>query len=205
MQRAGTSSWRIAVDNGKALNAACYVRDVGGVPLDDDLSVPPRLMHLSVGAPSPEAVEAAPAWHRWWSSLASAPQADLRSGSSPGTGEGDASAALTLLLDRLQGEAAAWSSDLARRHPAPSLPPYAPVEDLQRRQELHRHVAEEVIRDYAVTPDRVTARVELIWSGELWAYQPSRGALFCSLATWVDESAYRSALRSTFERGLARS
>ena len=66
-------------------------------------------------------------------------------------------------------------------------------------------MAEEVIRDYAVTPDRVTARVELIWSGELWAYQPSRGALFCSLATWVDESAYRSALRSTFERGLARS
>jgi hypothetical protein len=203
VQRAGTSSWRIAVDNGKALNAACYVRDVGGVPLDHDLSVPPRLLHLSVGAPSPVAVEAAPAWRRWWASLAG-PRADLRSGSSPGTGERDASAALAVLLDRLQGEAAAWSSDLARRHPAPGLPPYAPVEDRQRRQELHRQVAEEVIRDYAVTPDRVSARVELIWSGEPWAHQPSRGALFCSIATWVDESAYRSALKSTFERGLVR-
>jgi len=201
---AGTSSWRIAVDYGNALNAACYVRDVGGVPLGDDLSVPPRLMHLSVGAPSPVALEAAPAWHRWWTSLASAPRADLRSGSSPGPEERDSSTALTLLLDQLQGEADAWSSDLARRHPAPSLPPYAPVEDLQRRQELHRQVAEEVIGDYAVTPDRVTARVELIWSGGPWTHQPSRGALLCSIATWMNEGAYRSALKATFERGLAR-
>jgi hypothetical protein len=204
VQRVGTSSWRIAVDNGKALNAACYVRDVGGVPLGDDGSVPPRLMHVSVGAPSPVALEAAAAWHRWWTSLASSPRVDLRSDSSPGTNQTDSGAALTVLLDQLQGEATAWSNDLARRHPAPGLPPYAPVEDLRRRQQLHRQVAEEVIRDYAVSPDRVTARVELIWSGEPWAHQPARGALFCSVATWVDEAAYRSALKSTFERGLAR-
>jgi hypothetical protein len=217
MQRAGPGSWRITVDNGKALNAACYVRDVAGVPLDDDPSVPPRLMQLRVGAPSPVAIGAAPAWRRWWLALMSTPRIDLRRGSSPATREtertqdaeesegGDASAALTALLDQLQVDAATWSNDLAGFHPVPSLPPYAPVEDLQRRQELHRQVAEEVIRDYAVTADRVAAHVELIWSDEPWAHQPARGALVCSVATWTDERAYRSALTSTFERGLARS
>jgi hypothetical protein len=204
VQRAGSPSWRITVDNGKALNAACYVRDAAGLPIDDDPSVPPRLLHVTVGEASPLAVDAAPAWRQWWQGLTSEPHIDPRAESHPSAGVRPSSPDFARLFDELLGAATTWSSDLARRHPAPNLAPFAPQADRQRRYELHRAVAEEVINDYAVTPDRVEARIELLWCGDPWAHQPSPGVLFCSLGTWSDDEEYRRVLRSTFESGLAR-
>jgi hypothetical protein len=204
MHRAGAASWRITVDVGKGLNAACYVRDAGGLPIGNDPSIPPRLMDVKLGDASPVAADAAPGWQRWWTELVSGARGVQRTGWSPSDEVLGASPAFAQIVGALFDESAKWSDGLARRHPAPHLAPFAPTEHQRRRYELDRAVAEEVIRDYAVTPERVQARIQLIWCAGSWAHQPWPGLLLCSLATWSDEDQFRPALKETFERGLAR-
>lgn len=204
MQRLGTPSWRIKVDNGRGLNAACYLRDVAGIVASDDPWVPPPLAGVEFGAPSSLAADAVLGWGQWWRELVARVglRLDGQSPQPPGDSVRAACPALGRIADDLFPTAARWASDPVRRRPPPSLPLLPPADDRRRRMDWNRTTAEQVIRDYAVSPDRVQAHIELLWSAEPWADQPAPGLLLCSIATWSDGDTYRAALKSTFENGL---
>jgi len=73
-----------------------------------------------------------------------------------------------------------------------------------RGSPLPKIVAESVIREKKVDPERVNAGVLLFSVIGKWSNLPAPGLLLCSDETYADEEQYAIALKKAFEAGLAR-
>jgi hypothetical protein len=75
---------------------------------------------------------------------------------------------------------------------------------LRRGSPLQKIVAESVIREKKVAPERVKASVLLLSVEGKWSYFPEPGLLLCSEETYEDEDLYAIELQKAFEAGLTR-
>jgi hypothetical protein len=196
MQQSGVGSWSLRVDDGRTLNAACYIRDVSGMALVNDPSVPPRLFGVEVGSGPAFDTTSTSDWLRWWNDLLG--QTGV---SQPPTDWSSSGIARSWLTDDLWRTALHWAQE---PHPPElrHLPPRRPAKELRRRWELEQAVAREVINLRGVTPSMVKATVVLVRCMDEWSHQPGPGVLVCSIGTWNDDALLTSLLRETFDRGV---
>jgi hypothetical protein len=75
---------------------------------------------------------------------------------------------------------------------------------LRRGSPVPKIVAESVIREKKVAPERVKASVLFLSVKGKWSYFPEPGLLLCSEETYEDEDLYANELKKAFEFGLER-
>ena len=215
MKLAGSKSWRVGVSHGdQALHVGLYIRDhFQIVAIDRD--VPPSLnRQVPIGQIPIELQtdgDLPGQWLWWWRQLVHV-EGHHQLGTDPsnfdalGTSQDppggprffdpyegfqslDSHPQLKDLVSGSWSQSNEWSKNLSQ--PAP-----------KRGGTVARDVAEMVIADYEVSPERVNAGVIVLSVHGHWSAIVSPGVLLCSDSTYADDSRIALELKRTFESQL---
>lgn len=222
MQRSGSPSWRLSVnDSPQAISFALFVREALDLPVPSSPDTPPLRVagksHLEVGLSAAGRREAGEQWPAWWRRLV---DVEFRT-HKPMPPDGDMP---TLMRERMADRQrvfdppafpelsdspalqtavlATFGEEFARRRAA--------GKGEQRRGErgfdwaLIRDVADALLAEYAISPDRLDASVLMIDVPGHWYRIPQPGNAICSFELAADASAARSLIRAAFVSGLER-
>ena len=205
----------MSLDRGQAAHIILYIRDACQLSVSG-LDVPPPLrgdVHLLDLNLSPgEHEETSQAWLEWWHRFILL-EGQIQLGHTFGASEDgerirSLGEARTLAFDPGEGFASLADSPLLRGAAMKSWRDGADWFGLQESQRI-RHgsmipltVAESVIRDKQVSPERVRAAVLIFGALGQWSHLFAPGLLLCSDETYADESLFAAELRRAFESGI---
>ncbi len=215
MRRSGSSSWRLALDRGQSAHIVLYVRDACGLtPVGPD--VPPPLLGevqvLDLNLSPDDQSKMALDWLDWWRRLIHI-EGQISLGHMFGVERNDdlitaLGGARNSVFDPFEDFQSLEESPLLRDAAMKTWKQGVQWCQLHQSRQI-RHsstlplsVADSVILDMRVSPERVRAAV-LIFSviGE-WSYISEPGVLLCADQTYEDESLFAAKLRLAFESGI---
>jgi hypothetical protein len=215
MRSSGTSSWRLALDSGQAAHIVLYVRDACRLnPTGPD--VPPPLLGevqvLELNLSPDDQSEVSQDWLKWWRRLIHI-EGQNQLGHKFGTSRPEdwsrarVDASLSV-FDPFEGFPSLEESPLLRD--AAMRAWRQGVEWCQLYQSrrishgspLPMSVADSIIRDKKVSPERVRAAVLLFSVIGKWSNLPEPGLLLCADETYADESLFATELQLAFESGI---
>jgi hypothetical protein len=215
MRLAGSKSWRVSISNDQAPHVCLYVRDAFDlVPVGPD--VPPKLKDLTRATENEltpaEKGDLSSAWLHWWRRL-------TRVVGAAQLGQGHESmsrneyreariAARQSVMDPFEGFASLTSYPSLQRaaqqtwKDAVAWTNIHTTESSRHGSQIPRTVAERVIEENEVSPERVNASVVVLSVQGQWAHLTAPGMLLCSKETFFDDSLFAIELQRAFESGL---
>ncbi len=215
MRRSGSSSWRLALDRGQSAHIVLYVRDACGLtPVGPD--VPPPLLGevhvLDLNLSPDDQSKMVLDWLDWWRRLIHI-EGQISLGHRFGVERDEdfitaLGGAKNSVFDPFENFRSLEESPLLRDAAIKTWKQGVQWSELHQSHPI-RHsstlplsVADSVILDMSVSPERVRAAV-LIFSvmGE-WSYLSEPGVLLCAERTYADESLFAAKLRLAFESGI---
>lgn len=220
MQRVGSPSWRLSVNESpQTISVALFVREALDLPVPSSPDTPPRRVagkaYREVDLSAAERQEAGEQWLAWWRELvdvefllheAIPPDSDMP----------------TLARDRMEHRQRVFDPPtFAALSESPALRTAVLTtfeEELARRKEagpgargergfdwaLIRDVADTLIAEYAINPDRLDASLLMIDVPGRWYRIPRPGTAVCSVELTTDAHAAKGVLREAFISGLER-
>lgn len=205
----------MSLDRGQAAHIILYIRDacqlsVSGLDVPPPLRGDVHLRHLNLSPDEHE--ETSRAWLEWWHRFILA-EGEVQLGHRFGASGDEVrirsiGESRTFAFDPGEGFASLADSPLLRGAAMKSWRDGADWFGLQESQRI-RHgsmipltVAESVIRDKQVSPERVRAAVLIFGALGQWSHLFAPGLLLCSDETYVDESLFAAELRRAFESGI---
>lgn len=219
MHRAGSPSWRLSVnDSPQTTSFALFVREALDLPVPPSPDTPPRRgsgkAYCEVDLSAAERQLAGEQWLAWWRRLV---EVDFRT-HAPMPTEGDVHALIRArVAEREQvfdpPTFAALSESPALRTAVLAI---FEKEFVRRATDerryvrgqrgfdwaLTRDVTDELIAEFAVSPDRLDASVMIIDVPGHWYRIPRPGTAVCSLELTADAQASKRLLREVFVSGL---
>jgi hypothetical protein len=225
MQRAGGESWRVGIGGAQTVHSLLVVRDMCRLA-PSGADVPPPLLGdlptIDFDLDSEEREEMSAGWLNWWRRSVHvegaiqrgefARTADSNEGrarqrtavfeafDSPDFASLADSPALQDASRRVCDQALRWENE-RRGRPRPHG-----RESHERKTAwlAQKSVAESVIEEDQVNPDRVCAGVIVLAVTGQWSNIPEPGVLLCSEEFFADGELFLPALKMTFETGLRR-
>jgi hypothetical protein len=205
----------MALDCGQAAHIVLFVRDACRLtPSGPD--VPPPLLGvvpvMELNLSPAEHSEVSQAWLGWWRRFISV-QGQIQLGHNFGASRsgdwirelGDKSSSV---FDPFEGFASLEDSPLLRDAAVKAWRQGAEWFEMYKSRRI-RHgsllpltVAESVIRDKQVSPERVRAAVLIFGVAGKWSNLLEPGLLLCADETYADESLFATELKRTFESGI---
>lgn len=219
MRRLGSPSWRLSVHaESSAIGFALFLRDCLDLPIPPSPDAPPRDERIArrvAQLPETARQEAGPQWLVWWRRLV---ETEFRV-HAPIPFDVDPNALARERIgerqkvydpptfDALTASPALRTAALAVFDGPPGPTPFAEADrhrgaGRQFAWELTRDVAEALVLEHGVSPDRIDAAVLLIDVPGLWHHIPRPGAAVCTSGTAADPAAAESLLRAVFTSGL---
>ena len=221
MHRAGSSSWRLSVnDSPQTTSFALFVREALDLPVPPSPDTPPRRgagkAHREVNLSAAERQEAGEQWLAWWCRLV---DVDFRT-HAPMPTEGDIHALIRARMAERQRVFDPPTFSALSDSPALQTVALAAFEDFNRQNgtrerrnprgqrgfdaTLTRDVADALIAELSISPDRLDASVLTIDVPGHWFHIAGPGTAICSLDLASDAQAAESLLRAVFVSGLER-
>lgn len=221
MERVGSPSWRLSVnDSPQSISVALSVREALDLPVPASPDTPPRRVagkvHREVGLSDAERREAGEQWLAWWRRLVDVEFRTHRP--MPMPTEGDIH---TLVRGRMAERQQVFDPPtFAALSESPALRTAVLAifekEFVRRATDerryvrgqrgfdwaLTRDVTDELIAEFAVSPDRLDASVMIIDVPGHWYRIPRPGTAVCSLELTADAQASKRLLREVFVSGL---
>lgn len=217
MRRAGSNSWRLSTSNDQAADFCLYVRDAFGLdPRGPDIPPP-----LTGGVPpieldnmTADRRDLALAWHMWWRRLVRVVGA-----AQLGRGLGSLSRddyrqvhfeARQSVWDPLEGFNSLSEYPVLRSAVRQCWPQGyewskthgSSRSSTKRSSPIPKMVAERVIEERHVSPERVKAAVIVLDVKGKWFHLAAPGILLCSDEFLFDDAQFAQELKTTFESGL---
>lgn len=221
MRRAGSKSWRLSTSKNPAANFCLYIRDAFGLDLIGS-DIPPPLSGdvplIELESLAADQLDLALAWHMWWRRLIRVVgAAQLGRGLDSLSREDYRRAHLEAhqsIFDPLEDfeslreypalRSAAQRSwpqgyEWSKTHASPRFGPSS----TGHRSPTPKMVAERVIEERHVSPERVKAAVIVLEVEGKWCHLATPGTLLCSEELFFDDASFSQELKITFESGLA--
>ena|ERR1017187_1472877 len=215
MRTSGSSSWRLAIDSGEAAHIVLYVRDACRLtPSGPD--VPPPLLGgvqvLELNLSPADQSEVSQDWLKWWRRLIHV-EGQIQLGHKFGASRSEdwiralADARLSV-FDPFQDFPSLEESPLLKDAAMKTWRQGMKWSELYQSRRI-RHgsplpmsVADSIIRDKQVSPERVRAAILLFTVIGKWSNLPEPGLLLCADETYADESLFATELQLAFESGI---
>ena len=215
MRLAGSKSWRLSTSNDQAPHVCLYVRDAFGlVPIGPD--VPPRLNDViqvnELGTELSDKSDSSLAWLLWWRRIThvigTAQLGQGRETMSPDEYFQAHVAARQSVMDPFEGFESLTSYPSLRRAAQQTWKDGVAWTNthatgpLRHGSLIPKTVAEQVVEENHVSPERVNASVLVLSVEGRWSHITAPGMLLCSEETFFDDSLFAIELKRTFESGL---
>jgi len=214
MHRAGSPSWRLSVnDSPQTTSFALFVREALDLPVPPSPDTPPRRSsgkaYREVGLSAAERQQAGEQWLAWWRRLM---KVDFRT-HAPMPTEGDVHALIRARVAEREQVFDPPTFSALSDSPALQTAAVAVFEDFTRHSSrgrrgfdatLTRDVADALIAELNLSPDRLDASVLTIDVPGHWYRIPGPGTAICSLDLAADPQAAEKLLRAVFVSGLER-
>lgn len=215
MRRSGSSSWRLGLNRGQSAHIVLYVRDACGLtPVGPD--VPPPLLGevpvLELNLSPDDQSKMTLDWLDWWRRLIHV-EGQISLGHKFGaerdedllTAHGDARQSVFDPFESFQSlEKSPLLRDAAMKTWRQGVE-WCRLNhsgDIRHSSTLPLSVADSVILDKRVSPERVRAAVLIFCVTGQWSHISEPGLLLCSDQTYANEAMFVSELRSVFESGI---
>lgn len=224
MSLSGTSSWRLEMRDSQLLYVALYIREVAGIQVPVDPSVPPSLRDVARGGtPDPQADPPAlgSQWLGWWRGLVAFEVETFETVRAAQASHVPAQDWMRKLADAHAGvfdppEFATLAGspemrDLAAGHHREALDWYAGRSDPPRhsRPEIPaishaviERAAGGVAAERGVDYDRLDAAVDVLDVSGFWSHLAARRYMLCSAELARDDDAAEDVVRRAFISGL---
>lgn len=214
MHRAGSPSWRLSVnDSPQTTSFALFVREALDLPVPPSPDTPPRRgsgkAYCEVDLSAAERQLAGEQWLAWWRRLV---EVDFRT-HAPMPTEGDAHALIRARVAEREQVFDPPTFAALSDSPALRTAAIAAFKDFTRQSPrgrrgfdatLTRDVADALIAELDISPDRLDASVLTIDVPGNWYRIPRPGTAICSLDLATDAQAAQRLLRAVFVSGLER-
>ncbi|NYI42067.1 hypothetical protein [Demequina lutea] len=224
MGLSGTSSWRLELNDTQLLYVALYIRDVAGIQVPVDPSVPPSLRNVAHGvAPDPhvDAAALSSQWLDWWRSLVAFEVENFAAVRAAQMSHVPAQDRMRELADAhaavfdppefasLAGspdmrevaalrfrEALEWFSGRS------GTPRHSRLETPATSHAVIVRAAEGVAAERGVDLDRLDAAIEVLDVSGPWVHVAAPGYVLCSAELARDDDAAEDVVRRAFTSGL---
>ena len=217
MRVSGSSSWRLALNSAQSTHIALYVREASQLtPTGTD--VPPRLLGevqvLELSLSPGDQSEISQDWLRWWRRLVHI-EGQIQLGRNFGALRSEdlintLGSARNSVFDPFEGFQSLKETPLLRDVAMKTWRQGVEwchlhqLGQIRHAPEFPKSVADSVIRDKQVSPERVRAAVLLFGVIGKWSTLSEPGVLLCAEETYADESLFATELRLAFESGSER-
>jgi hypothetical protein len=221
MRRAGSKSWRLSTSNDQAADFCLYVRDAFSLDLRGS-DIPPPLsggvQPIELDSMTADQRDLALAWHMWWRRLVRVVgAAQLGRGLSSLSSDDYRQAHLEArqsVMDPLDGFKSLSEYPALRSAAQRSWPQgyeWSKTHGSSRfgrsstghGSPTRKMVAERVIEERHVSPERVNAAVIVLEVEGKWFHLAAPGILLCSEEFFFDDARFAQELKTTFESGLS--
>ncbi len=221
MRVAGSKSWRLSTSSDQAADFCLYVRDALSLDVSGS-DIPPPLsggvQPIELDIMTSDHRDLALAWQMWWRRLVrviGATQLGRGLGSFSRDGYRQAHfEARQSVWDPLEGFKSLSEYPVLRSAAQRSWPQgyeWSKTRGSSRfrpssaghRSPTPKMVAEQVIEERHVSPDRVSAAVIVLEVNGRWFHLAAPGLLLCSEEFFFDDASFAQELKTTFESGLS--
>ena len=215
MRTSGPSSWRLALDSDQAAHIVLYIRDACRlIPSGPDVPPPLRgdVHSLELNLQRADKSAASQEWLEWWRRLIHV-EGQIQLGHKFGaSGSEERIRALgdarSSVFDPFENFLSLEESPLLRDIAIKTWRQGVTWFESHHSQRigngslLPESVADSVIRDTGVSPERVRAAVLLFSVIGKWSYLSEPGLLLCSDEAYTDDSLFATKLKLAFESGI---